>query len=140
MIDNVRDAFFNAVETYNNTVTNPTKNHFYRFSHDELKGIFYNCLRRENLKIRDKRRWSNSNMTMDDFEVSFDNKMRIVAFVITSSRKKFPNWVDCWSEYGDGAPEDSDIENLRTVSETHPVIYPTRKLNEMANLINQIKR
>jgi len=136
MIENVRDAFFNAVMSYNDTVTNPEKYHFHTFSHDELKGIFYNCLRRENLKIRDKRRWSNDNLTMDDFEVSFDKNLRIIAFVITST-KRSTGWVDCWSE--SGYPQRSDISDLRKISEEHPILYPTRKLNEMAQLINQIK-
>lgn len=135
-MDNVKNAFFNAITAYNNTVTNSEKCHFYKFNHEELKGIFYNCLRRENLKLTDKRRWSNENLRVSDFDVTFDKNLRITSFKITT--KKFGNsWVDSWSE--DSFGEKSDVSDLKKFSDTHSVIYPNQRLNEMAHLITQIK-
>jgi hypothetical protein len=127
--------FFGAVEDYNKTVTNPKRRHIYDImTLDELKGILYNTLRRRfSRSFRKGRNYYNPNLNMGDLECTFNKDLTIKNIKIN---KPFNNSNDWWSD--ETLKNYLETKNLKEIINTQKELYPSKTLNELAFIVNQL--
>ena len=129
---NVFDIVFDAVEEHNRYVNKPDKRDRVRnLSKGELKGLFYNTLRRRVGSFGHFRN-SYSALHIDDIECYFNEKGELVNYSVT---KKFTPTYLGW----DGSDAPVVLEQVKKIGNEIPFFYPTRVLNEMALIVNSIK-
>lgn len=123
---NIQDSVYQAIEEYNNTVKRP---HCQKFTDDEMKGMFYTILRRYISAISSPHRQRGKGIQVDDFSCTFKENGELASFKV---KKDFINrgW-----EY-------SNVDILHTVKaigENHTIFHKTPIMNEIADIVNQIK-
>lgn len=128
---NIVDSFFSAVEEYNRTVTNIDKKKILdRMTDKEKKGLFYNSIRR----YLHGTMYSRYKLNVDDLECTFNNDYTIKNVII---KKNFLSEFISWDEKVNLGR--NNIFQLKEVTSSFPVIYPTRILNEMSLIVNSLK-
>lgn len=116
---NVFDSVMLSVEEYNDYAR---KKDLSKCSYEELRGLFYNYLRR-NIGYISRGRFP---IAVNKIVCKFTSEGLIHAYRIENP--SFFTFVD------------NDIVNeIIRIGSDYPVIYPTKILNEMAHIINSIK-
>lgn len=117
---NIQDNFYASIEAYNACIK---KKH--NISEVEKKGIFYNHLR----KYFPIFNTSRIGVPIDCVSCSFREDGTILSFTINKSIKPRSYWNSNNLDIG------AMTEDLKTVSENHKIIYPTKTLNELSQIL-----
>lgn len=119
------DMVLDAVEEYNNYV----KNHdVSKHSFQELRGLFYNCLRRH-VHFKVGRR---PDLRVDALNCCFHQDGRLESYSIPRTYYRGRYEWECYEPIGD------TISEVKSIGERIKKFYDTRILNEMAIIVNSI--
>lgn len=127
---NIRDNLFDAVDDFNRTMTDPRRQYENsKYSYEERRGIFYNCLRRQ---------FSTNSPFASRFDVEnlvcvFDEKNRIVRYHFLRVPPLHSSYLH--TDY----LRLNELGQLNELADELARIYPTRELNEMSCIVNSIK-
>lgn len=124
MYQNVQDGVYQAIEEYSKTIK---KEACKKFTDEERTGLFYTILRRYFNNLTGTRR---RGLLVDDFECTFRENGELKSFKIKR------NFMTSWNV----SDKDLTYESIKSVGENHPTLYPSPIMNEIAGIVNSIKR
>lgn len=127
---NTRDSLYNAIYEYNQVIVRPGKE---KLTDLERTGIFFTILRRHLVNIAaGKNRYGK--LTVNDIKCTFKPNGELNTLNI----KKFTS-NNGWDSYDTSSTSTNVvINNLKRISD-RPVFYRTPDMNEIADIVNQIK-
>ncbi len=123
---NIQDSVYQAIEEYNNKVKKP---HCQKFSNDERKGMFYTILRRYIIAVTPSRRGTQRGISVGDFVCTFKENGELATFKI---KREFQNYAWEIADY-------DVLTEIKNIGERHKVFHKTPIMNEIADIVNQIK-
>lgn len=126
---NIRDSVYQAIEEYNNTVKKP---HCQKFTDSEKNGMFYTILRRYIPAFVTSSRERGKGISVDTFNCTFKENGELRTFKI---KKEFNlnSWISNYHE------NIKVLECVKEIGNTRKEFYTTPAMNEIADIVNQIK-
>lgn len=130
---NISDKLFEAIEEYNISIKKFPKEKLYLLlSYQYKKGMVFTCLRRHfNIFKKITRNYS-TDVRVDDITCIFNDDHTIKNIQINKTAPFNISWDDS------GMDKAITLTELRKVTDTHKTIYPTKELNGLAQILNQI--
>lgn len=123
---NVFDAVMMAIEEYNEYTR---KKDVSKLTDNEKRGLFYTCLRRW-VKFNTGRR---PELQVNDFICKFSPSGILESYFIPRNYSKGTHDWEQWNPISD------TIREVKNIGVVLPKLYPTKVLNEMALIVNNIK-
>lgn len=123
---NIRDSVYQAIEEYNKLVKRPNCQ---KLTDNEKRGMFYTILRRYISAISSPNEQRGRGIHVDDLSCTFKENGELSSFKVKR---------DFISRGWDYSNVDI-LQAVKTIGESHKVFHKTPIMNEIANIVNQIK-